>query len=289
MLAREEGADVLSADSMLVYRGMDIGTAKPSRREQEEVRYWGIDMVGPDQAFSTGDYVAYAREALARVREDGRHVLVVGGTGLYLKCLTEGLDTLPSADPGIRAEMEGLLEKQGVKGLQAALQKKDPDAYTHLQDKENPRRLIRALELAAHGVGRPGAWQGRPQIPLIGLRMDAKLLAERIQERVVHMYELGLLDEVSGLLERYGALSTTAAQAIGYREAIECLQGACGREEAMARTVTRTRQLAKRQMTWFRHQARVAWIDIEPGMADAALAQQVLEAWRTHGSTPIAI
>ncbi len=288
-LAEEEGAWILSADAMLVYRGMDIGTAKPTASERGRVRYFGIDLVEPDQTFSVGDYVRHAREAVAMARQQGRPLYIVGGSGLYIKCLTQGLDELPPADEAIRRMAERLLADEGVEALQIRCRQADPDRYSRLDDPRNPRRLIRLLEQARAGRPTGAEWAVRPPPVLTGLNRPADMLYNRIKERVRRMYEAGLLDEVTMLDQSYTALSRTALQAIGYREARAHLRGQLSLQDAMERTIVRTRRLAKKQMTWFRHQARVDWIDVTPSPSVSDLASRIRTHWSVHGPTPVVI
>jgi len=287
-LAESEGWGILSVDSMLVYRGMDIGTAKPGVEERGAVPYAGMDLVDPSATFSVGRYVAEARRALNEARDSGRTTLAVGGTGLYVKCLTEGLTPLPEDDPALRRELEECLAQRGVEGLQAELRRLDEGRMAGLKDPRNPRRLIRAIELARHQAAAPAGWSSRPPVPLVGLCMDPGMLAKRIEARVRSMYEHGLLDEASALRERW-TLSKTALQAIGYAEAFSVLDGKLSVGEAMYLTATRTRQLAKRQMTWFRRQANVEWVMVERGMNAEEVAASVAVLWRKHGATPVVI
>ncbi|MFH0953673.1 MAG: tRNA (adenosine(37)-N6)-dimethylallyltransferase MiaA [Verrucomicrobiota bacterium] len=289
-IAEQEGWDILSADSMLVYRGMDVGTAKPSREDRKRVRHWGLDVVGPDESFSAGQYVEYARDVFRRCAEEQKALIVVGGTGLYMKCLTEGLAKGPPADPERRNRAEALLRQGGVEALQKALRELDPERYEALgADAANPRRVIRAMELAAGSLPVSRSWPGHPAVPLAGLRMDPPALEARIERRVAEMYKSGLLDEVKKLKASCPRLSKTALQAIGYAEALSVLSGDCSEQQAMKRTAIRTRQLAKRQMTWFRHQARVEWIAAERDSSAVDLGESVLACWRKYGPTPVVI
>ncbi|HPG01248.1 MAG TPA: tRNA (adenosine(37)-N6)-dimethylallyltransferase MiaA [Kiritimatiellia bacterium] len=287
-IAKREGWGILSADSMLVYRGMDIGTAKPTAEERDGVSYGGLDLVDPSESFSVGRYVTVARSYLEEARQAGRATIVAGGTGLYVKCLTEGLAPLPEEDPVLRNRLEECLEARGVEGLQDELRRLDEARLRELKDPLNPRRLIRAIELAHHRADRRPAWAGRPDVPLVGLFMEPGMLAKRIEARVAQMYEHGLLDEAADLRERV-ALSKTALQAIGYAEAFSVLDGKLSVGEAMYHTAVRTRQLAKRQMTWFRRQARVEWVTVERGMRADDVAEAVSMLWRTYGATPVVI
>jgi len=288
-IAQNGNYEILSADSMQVYRGMDIGTAKPSREDRASVNYHGIDLTTPDKPFSVWSYTRYARKALADIRSRGRKAVIVGGTGLYIKSLTDGLRSIPASDPAYRTYWTGVLDEKGVGALQEELRKRRPDLYDSLRDKQNGRRLIRAIEMAEAGIGNgPGSWvKYHRSAPLVGLTLPADELKSRIESRVADMYCLGLVDEVRKLLKQYGAFSPSASQAIGYAEAVALVEGRCSREEAMSRTVVRTRQLAKRQRTWFRHQVDVKWIDIRSGMHTREIARMVLDPWRQYGETEI--
>jgi len=284
-LAETRSASILSADSMLIYRGMDIGTATPTREERGDVPYYGVDLVDPEDDFSAWDYRVRALDALTSI---GAHaeVIVTGGTGLYVKSLTHGLSGHPGADLALRKEWERRLPEEGIAALQDAVRAANPAGFKALADKENPRRLIRALETAGTSVPRQ-EWQGETGPMLVGLSMDPELLNARIAQRVDEMYAQGLVDEVTQLLARERPLSRTARQAIGYAEAIDLVEGRMTQAEAVERTVIRTRRLAKRQRTWFRHQARVDWVDVTPRSSVASLAGEVVERWERHGPTEI--
>jgi len=289
-MAEQTGAAVLSADSMLVYRGMDIGTAKPDQQARARVAYLGVDLADPCEAFSVWAYREAVAAQLAAL-PPGREILVAGGSGLYIKALTMGLDAAGTT-PAARARWESLFAAQGVDGLRQALRQRDADALAMLRDPRNPRRLIRALERLDAGETPSqdeSTGRGAPAGPVLaGLRVEPALLNRRIEQRVETMYAAGLLDEVAGLLADSRGLSPTARQAIGYAEAIAVLEGRCSREAAMALTATRTRHLAKRQRTWFRHQAQVEWIDVQPNDTVATLSVRVQEVWGKHGSASMA-
>ena len=285
-IAQRTGAAVLSADAMLIYRGMDIGTAKPDRQTRERVDYLGIDLVDPCESFNVWAYREAVAVQLAQLSAD-REVIVAGGSGLYIKALTMGLDAA-GAGAETRARWAALFAAQGVEGLQKALRQRDTAAFDALSDSQNPRRLIRALERLDAGDETTGvdcaSREPLMQPVLAGLWMEPTLLNKRIEQRVEAMYDDGLLEEVGGLLRDPRGLSPTARQAIGYAEAIDVVEGRGSREEAMARTAVRTRRLAKRQRTWFRHQARVEWVDVRADDSVEMLANRVREVWRTHGS-----
>jgi len=290
-LAEQLGCAILSADAMLVYRGMDIGTAKPSVAERGSVSYYGIDLTTPADPFSTGLWLADA--ARARTAHGGKgsdqttQLIVAGGTGLYIKALTDGLDG-EAADPDSRARWQALFEREGLDALRAALAERSPDALSALADPSNPRRLIRALEhLDARGA-LPEQWKSRPDsVPFVVLRLPREQLHARIARRVDAMFRRGLVDEVRALRQTYPVWSPTASQAIGYAEVCALLDGALTAREAAERTVIRTRQLAKRQETWFRHQTHAVWLEIDDHDAPETVAGRVLETWRRYGPTTV--
>lgn len=289
-IAERHDFDILSADSMLVYRGLDVGTAKPGREARARVRYWGIDLVEVGERFSVGDYRAAALRALDAAAAAGRRVIVVGGTGLYVKSLTDGLDRRLPPDLSVRARAARLLETDGITALQAWLKSTDTELYQSLPDQRNPRRLIRALEGAVTGAKMADkSWKkpdAAPRIP--GLRLPPAELYDRITARIREMYSGGLVEETRQLLAGGFDAAPTARQAIGYAEAIAVIRGECNLQEAIEQTALRTRRLAKRQMTWFRHQARVDWLEITAAQSTDQVAAMVLEHWRRHGPTPIA-
>lgn len=272
LLAAKRGCSVVSADSMNVYQGMDIGTAKPTRSEQEEVVYHGVDVVEPTEAF----HVAAWMEAIQPAWSEASPPLVCGGTGLYVKCLTEGLNSTTTEDRSQRS----VWERQSLEALQVEAEQRVPEGYASLtaDDRQNPRRLIRLLERGGNGI----QWQEGQRVKLVGLQIERARLHQRIQDRVEQMYADGLLDEAA--LLPAPNLSSTARQAIGYAEAIACLAGEYTQAEAVERTVIRTRQLAKRQMTWFRNQMDVEWIEVEADTPVEAIADAVEAAWARIGA-----
>jgi tRNA dimethylallyltransferase len=289
-IARDHGFEVISADSMQVYKGMDIGTAKPTFSERSEIMYHGIDLVTPDKPFNVSQYRQYVVGMLRDAETAGKRMIVTGGSGLYIKSLIEGLALLPRPDPLLRKQLADLFERKGVEALEEELKRKNPALCEELPDKKNARRLIRALEIAGLGAGvKPRTWRsGGAGATVTGLLMSSADLKSRIEARVNRMYSSGLLDEAGLLIEHYPALSDTARQAIGYAEAIECLQGRCSKDEAISRTAARTRQLAKKQMTWFRRQMNVKWIEIAVDEDIGEIEGKILERWGKDGPTGIA-
>jgi tRNA dimethylallyltransferase len=290
-LAEGRGWEILSADSMVVYRGMDIGTAKPTPAERGRVRYWGLDLVAPGEPFNVALFLEEARRCFVSAGARGIPVIVVGGTGLYIKALLEGLEDLAPGNPEARAHWEALSREEGVGALQRALRDRAPAWYEALSDTANTRRLIRALECAEAGQPAPPPDWGRRRGggTVTGLAMERERLAARIEARVRAMYDAGLLEETRRLFAAAEGLGRTALQAIGYAEAWACLQGRIGRDEAMRLTAQRTRQLAKRQMTWFRHQVDVAWIPVKERDTVGDLARGVAEDWERRGAGEVIV
>ncbi len=289
LLALRLGADVLSADSMLVYRGMDIGTAKPDSAMLREVQYWGIDVLDPGESFSAGRFRELAFAAFQQTKEQGRSLIIAGGTGLYIKALTHGLDRAIAPNQEVRAHLNQLYKEQGLEGLQNALRARSEEAFIGLADPRNPRRLIRAIERLDSGVSENhkdwSAQDTKPAMP--GLAYPAAVLHERIRLRVEQMYEQGLLDETRRLMASGRWPLQTAAQAIGYAEAAAVLRGDLSEDEARAITARVTRRLAKRQMTWFRRQAHVVWIEVDSAMKAEQIADLVQGAWNQNGPVPV--
>ncbi len=293
LLAREMGCDLLSVDSMLVYRGMDIGTAKPESSLLRECRYWGLDLVEPGEPFSLALFQAEVLRAVEANARKGRGLVVVGGTGLYVKALVHGLDESPPADMERRRWWESRLLKEGIAPLQQELERVYPVLAASLTeaDRGNARRLIRALDLGAAGVTsvRRGWSEQMDLTPLTGLQLTGLILRSRIEQRVLRMYEGGLLVEVEQLLKNGLEKAPTACQAIGYAEAIACLKGTMTRATAQAETIRRTWQLARRQRTWFRHQASVRWIEVEATWPVEVVAARVRQSWAETGPVRLAL
>ena len=289
IIAERKGYNILSADSMLVYQGMNIGTAKPSKEEQTSVNYSGINLITPDHSFNTWDYRIHAMQALQKSAAEDETTIMAGGTGLYVKSLTDGLSKLPDPDLEVRAHWERVLETDGVEYIAEELKKRNKTLYDAIDDKKNGRRLIRAMELDAAGMKTPpDSWQKKSNsTPILGLNMSREDIRARIAARVHKMYDDGLLDEVELLKKTYGNLSAAATKAIGYAEAAEVISGERTIDEAKQRTITRTNQLAKRQMTWFKKQADVVWVDITANSDIENIVERVLEHWSKYGRTKI--
>lgn len=263
-LARRLGAEIVSVDSMAVYQGLDVGTAKPSAADQAAVPHHGIDLVPPSASFSLADWLAAAAAAVADCRSRTKNMLFVGGTPLYLRALRDGLAELPPADPGLRAALQEAAATAGSAALHRRLAAIDAAAAARIHPNDT-RRIIRALEVAAL-TGRPLSAAFAPATnPLFESRLmivdtTRPALAERIDRRVEAMFATGLVEETAAALAASGGIGPTAAQAAGYTEAIDYLRGRISRAEALRRTQLRTRQLAKRQRTWLRSFKNATWI-----------------------------
>ncbi|HJQ78792.1 MAG TPA: tRNA (adenosine(37)-N6)-dimethylallyltransferase MiaA [Lacipirellulaceae bacterium] len=291
-LAQRIGAEIISLDSMAIYRGMDIGTAKPSRALREAVPHHLIDIVDPADEFSVAQYVEAAAHAVAEIRSRGRQPLFVGGTPLYLKSLLRGLFEGPPADWQLRHEIESELAQIGQNALHERLTQVDPVAASHIHPHDT-RRLIRALEVY-RATGEPISHQqlqfeeGRPaeECRVFVLRRPRAELHQRIEARVEAMVRSGLVDEVRGLVAGGHDLGRTARQAVGYREALEHLAGHYDHTEMAARILYRTRRFAKRQGTWFRSLSECRFVDV-PGDANTnLLADEIAQRGRDAQQPP---
>jgi tRNA dimethylallyltransferase len=257
-LAPRINAEIISLDSMSIYREMDIGTAKPTSDEQSQVPHHLIDIVNPNEEYSLAEYVDAAHATATDIRSRGMQPLFVGGTSLYLKSLLRGLDTGPPADWEFRNEVAAEVERVGVEALHKRLEQVDPLAAAKLHPHDQ-RRIIRALEVYK-ATGQPLSHRqvhfDQPQAAedcrVFALQWPRAELHRRIEARVERMFERGLVDEVRGLMERYDSLSRTASQAVGYRETIEYLSNDLSFEETDERVKIRTRRFARRQETWLR-------------------------------------
>jgi tRNA dimethylallyltransferase len=273
--------EIVTVDSMQVYRGMDIGTAKPTPSERAEVPHHLLDLVDPADEFTVAAWQRAARDALADIERRGRTALLVGGTGLYLRALTDDLE-IPGRWPEVRAGLEQELEDAGPEALHRRLEELDPLAASRMEP-SNARRIVRALEVTV-GSGRrfsdfgPGLEANPPStIAQVGLAVEADELAERIAARYARQLADGFLDEVRGLVDpdrHPRGLSRTASQALGYKELLAHLDGACSLDEAVDLAVRRTRQFARRQRAWFRRDPRIRWAgpDEAPDLLSELLA-----------------
>jgi tRNA dimethylallyltransferase len=262
-LAARLPIEILVADSRQVYRGMDVGTAKPSSADRAAVPHHLIDLADPDERFTVADWLAHARAALAEVAERGRLPLVVGGTGLYVSGLVDGFEVAAQPwSPEIRERLAAELVADGLEALAARLERLDPAAAVRI-DRRNPRRVLRALERAE--AGRAGvAPQAEPypgRLALLGIARPREVLYRRIDTRAAGLFAGGLPDEVASLLAAGFGPELAPMTGHGYREAARWLAGEWTRDEAVTVTARRTRQYAKRQLSWFRRDPRIVWLD----------------------------
>jgi tRNA dimethylallyltransferase len=265
-LAEELNAEIISGDSMCVYRGMDIGTAKPTSVEQAKVPHHLIDVADPTEEFSLARFIELVRAAITDIESRGKRVILVGGTGLYVDTIVGEL-TLPGQFPDVRESLES---DPDTAALYKRLLDLDPLAATRMEP-TNRRRIVRALEVCV-GSGRPfssfgpgltAAQEAATGWTMIGLDADRAVLAQRIADRYQQQMAKGFLDEVAALRDRYGtSLSRTATQGLGYRQLLDHLNGWCSLEEALAEAQRATVVFAKRQQRWFRRNPSIEWRQI---------------------------
>jgi tRNA dimethylallyltransferase len=280
LLAEQLGGEIISVDSMQVYRGLDIGTAKPTGAERTRVPHHLLDVVDLDEAFDAAKFCELARAAVAEIQSRGRVPIFCGGTGLYFKAFLEGLGEAPPSDTKLRAELEATL----LTDLLRELAERDPVTFQKI-DRQNPRRVVRAVEVIRL-TGRPfseqrSSWADatrnpQPALSLFVLTRPKPELDARINVRVDAMFTRGLVAETKALLAHGLEQNPTAMQAIGYRQVVEHLRG----EHSLAATVElvkiKTRQYAKRQLTWFRRHAAATWVEIGAGEDARQVAQRIL-------------
>lgn len=263
-LAQEIGAEIINADSMQLYKGMDIGTAKITIEERKGIAHHLMDLLDVTQDANVAWYQESARAAIAEIHERGKNVIVVGGTGLYIKAILDELN-FPDTDPVVRAELELEFATKGIGPLFERLEKLDPAAALAI-DKANSRRVIRALEVIKitgqpFTANLPREESSRyPHAQQFGLVMDRGALSERISNRVERMWEQGFVAEVEKLLAVGITQGITAQRALGYTQVIAQIEGRVTEEEAKEETKRATRQYARRQETWFSRDERITWI-----------------------------
>lgn len=278
-LADRLHGEIISVDSMQVYRGMDIGTAKPSLEEQHRVPHHCLDVVDLSEPFDAAKFCELARKAVDAILARGSRPILCGGTGLYFKVFLSGLGTAPPSDP----ELRKTLESTPLEELVAELKRADAETFMAI-DRRNPRRVVRAIEVIRltgkpYGVVR-AAWQDaerHPKYPCFGLSREPGDLRRRIEARVDRMFELGLVDETRDLLKQGLAGNRTAMQALGYRQVVEHLSGARSLEETIELVKIRTWQFARRQRTWFRRQLRVDWVHVPEAEPAGQTAARILD------------
>jgi tRNA dimethylallyltransferase len=270
--ARLPDIELVSIDSMQVYRGMDIGTASPTPEERATVRHHLVDVADPWEEWSLARFQTAAAAALADIASRGKRAVLVGGTGLYLRAVIDGLD-IPGQHPEVRAELEA---EPDTRALHRRLGELDPLAASRMEP-DNRRRIVRALEVTI-GSGRPFSSYGPglevhpATVPQIGIRLPSEVVAARIEARYHAQLAAGFLAEVDALLALDRSLSRTAEQALGYRELIAHRRGEMTLDEALDEAIRRTRRFARRQRSWFRRDPRIRWHEAEQGPEEVAEA-----------------
>lgn len=280
-VAHEVGGEVISADSMQVYRGMDVGTAKLTPAEMQGVPHHLLDIVEPWERFTVAQWKARAEAVIDRLHREGQLPVVVGGTGLYIRSITDDLDFAQTkGSRAIRERWQRYAEQHGAEALHARLAEHDPETARRLHPND-VRRVVRALEVLELGEGPWSvryAWRlrgGKYQTLQIGLSMPRAALYARVEARVDEMMARGLVEEVRRLLDQGVDAACTSMQAIGYKEMVAYLKGECSLEEAVARIKQNTRRFVKRQLSWFRRDPRIHWIEKN---ADGTYPEGALDA-----------
>jgi tRNA dimethylallyltransferase len=281
-LAERFNGEIVSCDSVAVYRGMELGTAKPTLAERARVPHHLIDVTTPDQPFTAGEYSRQARAAMRDIASRGMLPLVTGGTGLYLRALTEGLFPGPARQEGLRARLTRSRDRHGEAWLYRVLRRLDPASAERIHANDTPK-LIRAIEVCVAGrkpMSAVLATPGAARDPLTGFRLlrigldpPRAALYDRLNRRAAAMFADGLVDEVRNLFERYGAVK--ALDSLGYRQALRVLRDLWSAEEAVAPAQQGHRNYAKRQLTWFRREPEVHWLEgfgDDPETLSAAVA-----------------
>ena len=282
-LAKQVNGEIISCDSMQVYRYMDIGTAKPTIEERENIPHYMLDVADPNDAFSVSRYCQMATPILEDIIARGRTAIVVGGTGLYMDALIRGNAFAPYPATGRREELEALAEKEGIAAVIEMLRKVDPDSANRLHPSDQ-KRIIRAMEVYLE-TGKT-ITQHNLETQAIPPRFEAEWFAlqdenrqdlyARIDSRVEKMLEMGLLQEIKNLFEMGISPKATAMQAIGYKEFVDYLAGNCTLEQAVAQLQQSSRHYAKRQLTWFRKNPKIHWLTRKPGQQ----TQEILQSLR---------
>ncbi len=260
-LAKHYGCEIISADSRQFFKGMAIGTAKPTSDEMEGVPHHFIDFLGVEEEMSAGAFEVAAVDKLRQLFAANDKAILIGGSGLYIKAVTEGMSEMPTPPPEIRRQLMVELEKNGFDGLLKELERRDPDYFEHV-DQKNHQRVVRALEMIRF-TGNPfSSFRNGPErerdfnIVKIGLELEREVLYRRINERVDEMIAVGLEEEVISLKKKK---DLNALQTVGYKEIFDYLDGHYDREEAIRLIKRNTRRYAKRQLTWFKKDEEVKW------------------------------
>lgn len=281
-----EGGEIINADALQVYRGFDLGTAKPSEEDLRRVPHHLVDILDPDERYSAGAFARRALTAIEEIRERGGRPIVVGGSGLYLRALLEGISPIPKSEPAVREEVRRRLERDGLDALYDELARLDPVTAERL-GRGDTQRILRALEVVrstgvplSGWIGREPYGERRLDAVRVGLTLPRSVLYDAIEQRVARMVKQGWADEVATLLARGLSPALPAFQAIGYRQIVRYLHGECSLEQAVEETVRATRRYAKRQSTWFRKEPDIHWFDAREVALDATPVVELCSAFR---------
>lgn len=276
-LAKEINAAIVSADSRQIYIGMDIGTAKPSIKERQGIKHYFIDYISPAENFSAGTYGNEARNVIEKLRGQGKNVIVVSGSGLYIQALLYGMVTFNKKDDQIRLNLKTRVELAGIEKLYQELKEVDPELASRLS-KNDTQRILRGLEVFQISGEKLSQMQKKEEAPAsfpylqIGLNRDRQKLYGDINRRVEQMFEAGLINEVNGLLEAgYG--DTNALNAVGYKEVVQLLKKETDEDKAIELIQRNSRRYAKRQLTWFRKDKSIRWFSLP----DKEIVKKILE------------
>lgn len=276
-LAKRIDGEIVSADSMQIYREMNIGTAKVTNEEMSGIKHYMINIVNPDEDFNVAMYKKIAEETLEEIVSKGKMPIVVGGTGLYINTLVNGIEFSEiDKDEEYRKELEKKVSVEGINGIYEELKSVDPEA-ANIIDKNNVRRVIRALEIykvtgkTKTELDKESIKETKFDFLMYGIKTDREELYNRINKRIDYMMEQGLVSEVEELNKKY-KMSKTALQGLGYKEVIEYINGNCNYDEMIEKLKMETRRYAKRQITWFKRDERITWVPKEK-MVDVIMQQ----------------
>lgn len=287
-LADRLGADILCVDAIQVYRGLDVGSAKPTAQQQAQVRHHGIDLISPMENFNAARYAEAVEPVLVQAAADNRPLVLCGGTGLYYRSLLEGFFDAPDSDPALRNAIQQRLQRDGAAALHGELLAADPDTADGIHPNDG-RRIARALELIQLTGGpvselrarqRRKPWSDRTVF--MGILRERDELDARVIQRTRWMYDNGLVDETRQLLEMGCDERYTALQALGYKECMMYLQNKIGFDESIEMTIHGTRRYTKRQMTWFRGQTETHWLEWRQGEPIEEKRNQCLKLWNNR-------
>lgn len=268
-LAKKVNGEIISADSMQIYKEMNIGTAKVNKEEMQGVQHYLVDFVSPDERYSVSNFKKDAEKAIEKILEKGKTPVVVGGTGLYIDSLIYGIEFQnEEVDLEYREKLNKIADEKGLESLYKKAQEIDPEAMKKISINDR-KRIIRVLEIY-HKTGKTKTEQElqsrknevKYEYKVFAITMNREKLYERIEKRIDFMIEQGLIEEVKQILEKYHTFPT-AMQGLGYKEVVEYLEGSCTKEEMIEKIKKETRHYAKRQLTWFRKNKEIIWLDGE--------------------------